>query len=137
MKAREFDRRNTRFAHTDTGVESNHSSAHASVSEDLDHAQSDDALQDVSPPEDPNISGTPDMAPPYTWLAGRMDGWSENDDYRSYFEQSRGCDGMLACDPHDGDFDDNGGIPTAVGHSRGVHYSSDAFSLGPVIVRRI
>lgn len=138
MNAREYDRRNPRFAHTDTGVASNHSSTTPSVSEDLDHAQSDDALQNVSPPQDPNISGAPEMVTPYTWLAGKMDGWKENDDYREYFEQSRGCDGMLCCDPRDGDYDDNGGYPTATGHDRGDFYPRDAsYPLGPVIVRRI
>jgi hypothetical protein len=83
----------------------------------------------------------------YTWLAGKLDGWQENDDYRTYFEQSRGCNGMLVCDDGDGDYDDNGGYPTAIGNSRGIHgeatdgvgaeYKSDSYPLGSVIVRRI
>lgn len=107
-KATEYDRRNPRFANTDTGVASNHSTTQASVSAAMDHAQSNEAQQNAE--KDPNISGAPEMETPHPWNAGSMDGWCENDDYRTYFDHSRGCDGMLACDPNDGDYDDNGGI---------------------------
>jgi hypothetical protein len=121
-KAKEFDRRNPRFAHTDTGVASNHSSVVPSTDHTADesHAQQDDALQDVTPPQDPNMSGMTETEDCYTWLAGKLDGWKENDDYREFFEQSKSPDSRLWCDTHDGDYDDNGGFPTAIGNSRGV-----------------
>jgi hypothetical protein len=142
-RSREYDSPNKRLY--GPGVAANHSSESASVDSDLDHSQSDEALQNVPPPQDPNLSGNTPTEDCYTWLAGSMDGWCENDDYREYFEKSRGCDGMLACDPADGDYDDNGGVPTGVGHSRGTHGPSrsgtvagaDQYSLGTVIVRRI
>jgi hypothetical protein len=144
--AKEYDRRNPVFARPQTGVEANHSSGERSVASAA-NAQSDDELQNVPPPQDPNISGTSPTEDCYTWLAGKIDGWKENDDYREYFENSIGCDGMLVTDSHDGDYDDNGGYPTAIGHSRGLHgpaadgvgseYKQDSYSLGPVIVRRI
>lgn len=143
--AKEYDRKNPTFATSQTGVASNHSSSQRSVAA-ADNAQSDDALNDVGPNQDPNMSGMAPTEDCYTWLAGKLDGWQENDDYREYFEQSRGCDGMLGCCP-DGDYDDNGGYPIGVGHSRGVHgpagdglgeeYQSSAYYLGPVIMRRI
>ena len=143
--AREYDRKNPAFAKAQLGVETNHSSAERSVAP-AENAQSDDELKDVGPPQDPNISGNKPTADCYTYLAGQMDGWRENDDYRRYFENSIGCDGMLVCDPNDGDYDDNGGIPTAIGHDYGIHgpyrdeteesLSRMAYPLGP-IVRRV
>jgi hypothetical protein len=91
----------------------------------------------------------------YTWEAGKITAWKENDDYRQFFEamdvpESRiygECRGGI----HDGDYDDNGGIPTALGHAYGEHGRGSAgqdihelegegakgFSLGPVIIRRL
>jgi len=120
-QAKRFDRQNPEFARAQIGPAIFHSSSqpsteHSAVS---NHAQQDDELQDVAPPHDPNISGMTPTEDCYTYQAGPMDGWRENDDYREYFENSSGCDGMLVCDPNDGDYDDNGGIPTAIGHSRG------------------
>jgi hypothetical protein len=149
-KIKRPDKQNPAFAKAQLGVATNHSSAEPSTehtSPDSEHAQFDDALSDVGPPQDPNISGMTQTEDCYTFLAGQMDGWRENDDYRRYFENSIGCDGMLVCDPSDGDYDDNGGIPTAVGHDYGIHgpyrdetaesLSREAYPLGPVIVRRI
>lgn len=144
--AKEYDRKNPTFATAQTGVAANHSSGQKSVA-DYANAQSDDEINDVPVRMDPNISGTAPTEDCYTWLAGKMDGWCENDDYRDYFEQSRGCDGMLAVDCHDGDYDDNGGYPTAVGHARGVagaanedslgaEYQKATYSISPVYVRR-
>jgi hypothetical protein len=144
--AKEYDKKNPAFAKAELGVTANHSSSVRSVAT-ADNAQSDDALQDVAPPQDPNISGMTPTEDCYTFVAGQMDGWRENDDYRRFFENSVGCDGMLVCDPGDGDYDDNGGVPTAVGHDYGIHgtyrdetedsLSRDAYPLGPVIQRRI
>lgn len=145
--AKEYDRRNSRFATTDTGVGTNHSSTTPSTqhSQNADHAQQDDELQDVAPPQDPNISGLTPTEDCYTFVAGAMDGWKENDDYRRYFENSIGCDGMLGCDVGDGDYDDNGGIPTAIGHEYGIHgpmrdetqesTSRSAYPVGPIVRR--
>ena len=121
--AKRFDRQNPVFATAQLGVATNHSSSRDSTehTQNVGHEQQDDAIQDVAPPQDPNLSGMTPTEDCYTWQAGAMDGWCENDDYRTYFEQTRGCDGMLACDPADGDYDDNGGVPTAIGHSRGEH----------------
>jgi hypothetical protein len=152
-KSREYDRRNPVFATAQTGVASNHSSATASTwhTQNTDHAQQDDDLQDISPPQDPNISGMTETEDCYTWLAGKMDGWKENDDYREFFENSIGCNGMLDnYEGSDNDYDDNGGFPTAIGHKRGVYGSGaatatkatsasgkvggdkDGFTIGPV-----
>ena len=122
MKAQRPDRQNPVFARPQTGVAANHSSSVPSTdhSSEADHPQFDDHLQDVPPPQDPNISGYTPTEGTYTWLAGGMDGWKENDDYREFFEQSRGPDSRLCPDTHDGDYDDNGGFPTQVGHDRGV-----------------
>ena len=111
-----------------------------------DHAQSDDDVNDVPVKLDPNISGNAPTEDCYTWLAGKLDGWQENDDYRQYFENSIGCDGMLGCGG-DGDYDDNGGYPTAVGHSRGVHgtaggglgreFGGSGYTIDGIYVRRV
>lgn len=137
MAAKEYDRKNPAFRSAHTGVATNHSSATPSLPNGEEvHEQADDQLSDIGPPEDPNISGNKPTRDCYTFQAGQLDGWCENDDYRTYFEQSRGCNGMLACDPNDGDYDDNGGHPTALGHSYGDH-SDGSFDIGPVIMRRI
>jgi hypothetical protein len=123
QQARQFDRRNPVFSRAANGVAANHSSSEPSTihTQNFGHTQNDDDLQDVPPPQDPNISGMTPTEDCYTWQAGPIDGWCENDDYREYFENSRGCDGMLGVDCTDGDYDDNGGYPTAIGHSRGHH----------------
>lgn len=112
---------NPAFASANTGVAANHSSGVPSTDHDTDHPQFDDALARQAYSQDPNISGWKETADCYTHIAGKLDGWKENDDYREYFEQSRGCDGMLVYGAEycDGDYDDNGGYPTAVGESRG------------------
>ena len=138
------------FARPQTGVSTNHSSSVPSTehTQNVGHEQADDVLQDVSPPQDPNLSGWTETQDCYTYIAGRLDGWRENDDYREFFERSVGCNGMLVCDSPDGDYDDNGGIPTAIGEPRGYSgaYQSPetrrsnaatGFSLGTVVVRRI
>lgn len=143
--ATEYDRKNPAFATAQTGAAANHSSGQRSVAP-YANAQSDDSINDVPVVKDPNISGNAPTQDCYTWLAGKMDGWRENDDYRTYFEKSRGCDGMLVCDPSDGDYDDNGGYPTAVGHDRGVHgmaagglgseYRDGSYAIDAIYVRR-
>jgi hypothetical protein len=132
MKAKRYDRQNPVFARAQTGVPTNHSSSVPSTDHEYegDHAQSDDELQDVSPPEDPNISGMTPTEDCYTFQAGPLDGWQENDDYRSYFEQSRGCTGMLSYDDNDSDYDDNGGMPLAIGHAAG-HIGPKHGATGP------
>ena len=146
MKSRSYDRKNPEFASAHTGVEANHSSAVPSTDSSLDHAQSDDAINDIPLSDDPNISGTDPTTTPYTWLAGKLDGWMENDDYRTFFANSRGCDGMLGYDSRDMDYDDNGGIPLATGNPRGMvgepgHIAENSeaakYSIGPVVMRRI
>ena len=129
MSAREYDRKNPTVENASTGVSTNHSTKQRSVATAA-NAQSNDSVNDIPVANDPNISGNAPTQTPYTWLAGKMDGWRENDDYRMYFEQSRGCDGMLVCDPNDGDYDDNGGYPPAVGHARGEHGAEGSTTLG-------
>jgi hypothetical protein len=129
MSAREYDRKNPTVENASTGVSTNHSTKQRSVATAA-NAQSNDSVNDIPVANDPNISGNAPTQTPYTWLAGKMDGWRENDDYRMYFERSIGCDGMLVCDPNDGDYDDNGGYPTAVGHARGEHGMEGSTTLG-------
>ena len=119
---------------TNTGPESFHSSTTPSTQHSEPHPQSDDAENAGS---GDNIAGAGSMRTPYTWLAGKMDGWKENDDYREYFENSRGCDGMLGYGVNDGDYDDNGGMPTAVGHAYGNHGSSGISRSVGVIIGRL
>ena len=107
-----------------TGVAANHSSEVASIghSEMESHFQYDDDIQGISPPIDPNISGDTATEDTYTWLAGPISSWKENDDYRTYFENSEGYPGLFNPDAEcDGDYDDNGQIPTAIGHGWGSH----------------
>jgi hypothetical protein len=144
--AKEYDRKNPAFAQASLGVASNHSSGQRSVSP-AENAQADDAINDVATKLDPNISGNAPTEDCYTWMAGKMDGWKENDDYRDYFERSIGSNGMLACDCNDGDYDDNGGYPTAVGHGSGVHgtageaigteFGSTRYTLAGIYQRRL
>ena len=151
MKAKRFDRQNPVFARAQLGVAANHSSAVPSTehSAEADHAQADEILADVMPNQDPNISGMTPTEGTYTWQAGAIDGWCENDDYRTFFEKSIGPESRIeGYESHDGDYDDNGGYPTAIGHHRGLHEpthmeptsttatNAENFPLGP-IVRRI
>jgi hypothetical protein len=150
-KAREPASYNPAFAKGDMGVTANHSSTVPSTdhSENTDHSQWDDAISDQADSEDPNISGMKETAACYPWIAGKLDSWKENDDYREYFERSIGCDGMLVCyDGRDNDYDDNGGYPLAIGESRGVAgaYQSpetrrsnaeQSYGIGVVVTRRL
>ena len=93
-----------------------------------DHQQFDDEIQDIAPPTDPNISGMTKTEDTYTWLAGPMSAWQGNDDYREFFERSEGPESRILNSPHgseysmhDGDYDDDGGFPTAIGQHRGLH----------------
>lgn len=142
------------FTRSPTGVPANHSSTEKSVAP-LDHAQSDDALQDIPAPQDPNISGRAPTKDCYPWRAGQMSAWQENDDYRTFFEAGHVADPSLHHKSnypiHDGDYDDNRGIPTHIGHhdvmpgedppeahlEQGTLPSADEFPLGPVIRKRI
>lgn len=139
------------------GVEANHSSCTPSTENELGtHAQSDDALQDIPPPQDPNLSGMTPTEALHTWQAGSMSAWQENDDYRGFFEDGHRQVAESATTHryypiHDGDYDDNRGHPTAIGHATGRHGparedlvqehgtlpSAKEFPLGPVISRRI
>lgn len=78
------------------------------------HPQSDDSQIAA-----PNMGGNQPTDQLYTWLAGRLEGWKENDDYREFFEKGRSADGLNAGYAHDNDYDDNGGIPTGVGQEQG------------------
>ena len=135
---------------TDTGVSSNHSSTVPSTDHTANtgHEQQDDALQDVAPPQDPNLSGMTPTESTYTWQAGSMSGWVENDDYREFFEPTIDPESRVyGRSLHDEDYDDNGGYPTAIGHSRGdfgpkfnpdaTGGSAEQFTIGPIIMRRI
>lgn len=113
------------FAHAQTGVSTNHSSEVASTThtEDAGHAQQDDELEDAPLPQDPNMAGMTQTEDCYTWRAGSLDGWCENDDYREFFGNSVGSNGMHVSYASDGDYDDNGGIPLALGHTHGMRQS--------------
>lgn len=69
---------------------------------------------------DPNISGKNDTTDTLDWSSGPMDGWVENDDYRRYVEAGRSPESALGIMTYDGDYDDNGGIPTAIGEAYGL-----------------
>jgi hypothetical protein len=122
-KAQRYDRQNPRFANTDTGVSANHNSTIPSTDHTAegDHAQADEAITNIPARTDPNLSGTTATEDVYTWLAGRMDGWKENDDYRAFLERSVGpCSRLVPCyEEYDNDYDDNGQIPTAIGEPYG------------------
>lgn len=151
--ARDFNQSNPAFeGNVTSGDEAAHSSLVKSVAPEV-HAQSDDDIQDVPPPQDPNISGATVTKDVYPWRAGQISAWQENDDYRRFFEA--GYVGESATTHrhdtvHDGDYDDNRGIPLAIGETHGVageptdrntHHgtlpTADEFPLGPVIRRRI
>lgn len=132
------------------GVEANHSSTTPSTQNDIGaHAQSDDELQDVPPPQDPNLSGRTPTEDTYTWLAGPISAWQENDDYRDFLEGEQVAESVTSHryrSVHDGDYDDNSGHAIALGHGKGVHGSipvesddrdtAHDFPIG-LIVRRI
>jgi hypothetical protein len=73
-----------------------------------------DAMSSV----DPNISGTLPTKDTHPWLAGKMSGWQDNDDYMEYTYDtakvgesrllSQGCV-RTGYSLMDGDYDDNGG----------------------------
>lgn len=152
----DYNSSNPAFEGKVDGVPANHSSEQKSVAR-VDHAQSDDRLQDVPPPQDPNISGMTPTEDTHTWQAGPLTAWQENDDYRCFFENGDKCVAESATTHrfntvHDGDYDDNRGHPTALGHHMGIHgpagdedtvitsntnEGASEFSLGPVIIRRI
>lgn len=108
---------------TATGVAASHSSAIPSDDHEVmaDHAQSDDDYNDLPPTVDPNLSGTTETSQMHSYLAGAMQGWSENDDYREFLETGDWPSSRLIPEycQKDQDYDDNGGIPLAIGHPRG------------------
>ena len=87
-----------------------------------DHAQSDEAITNLPARVDPNLSGTTPTEDCYTWLAGRLDGWKENDDYRHFLEAGNSPDSCLVPwrEEHDNDYDDNGQRPTGIGEAYGT-----------------
>lgn len=144
---------NPAFTRNVTGVAANHSSTKESVAPEA-HAQSDDELQNVPPPQDPNISGTPPTAQLHPWRSGAMSAWTENDDYRRFFERGDVAESATTHrfdTVHDMDYDDNHGIPLALGEvhgyagepagdknmGHGTLPTAREFPLGPVIIRRI
>ena len=107
-----------------TGVETNHSSTVPSTDhEGLDpvHAQADDEINNYPDNVDPNLAGLTATEDTVSWLAGPMSGWVENDDYRDFFETGDWPVSRLQAEykQRDGDYDDNGGIATAIGHGDG------------------
>jgi len=121
------------------GVPANHSSEVTSA---------DAADQSPSyPGQDGNIAATQSTGDTYTWQAGPMNVLQENDDYRE-FGPGRMDAPASRLDPygmHDGDYDDNGGVPLAEGESRGSFshpadhvepFAAQAIGLNAVIVRR-
>lgn len=150
--AKDYNHSNPAFEGKVTGVPANHSSEVKSVPP-MDHAQSDDALQDIPVPQDPNLSGMTPTEQLHDWRAGQLSAWQENDDYRRYFEE--GHVGESATTHrfetiHDGDYDDNRGIPLGTGETHGIAGEPNdrnmshgtlprahEFPLGPVIIRRV
>lgn len=147
-----YNHSNPAFEGDVTGVAANHSSQKKSVT-GFDHAQSDDTLQDVPPPQDPNLSGATPTKDCYPWRAGPLSAWQENDDYREFFEAGHVGESATTHrgrTVHDHDYDDNRGVPLAIGETHGIsgepadrntHHgtlpTADEFPLGPVIRRRI
>ncbi len=121
-----------------TGVESNHSSTVRSTSHsaNADHPQFDDILDNVPPPQDHSISGTPEMSPLHDPMSGRMNGWEENDCYRDFFFTGVAADSRIYGADMDPDFDSNGGIPTKFPRADGFQPDRST-SIGTVITRRI
>lgn len=99
------------------------STAHMGLAHaDPQRAQFDDGVDDTGADTDPNMSGNTPTEQTYTWLAGPLTHWSENDDYRTFFEQTETPDSRLYDGFHqrDNDYDDNGGVPTGIGQPRGI-----------------
>lgn len=152
--AKDYNHSNPAFERGNVaGVEANHSSTKASHEAEFDHSQSDDALADVDRGQDPNISGTAPTKDVYPWRSGPMSAWQENDDYREFFEAGHVGESATTHrgrTVHDNDYDDNRGVPLAIGETHGIsgepsdrnsHHgtlpTADEFPLGPVIRRRI
>lgn len=147
-----YNRSNPALEGNVEGAAANHSSETKSVAA-MDHAQSDDALQDIPPPQDPNISGATGTKDCYPWRAGSMSAWQENDDYRKFFERGEVSESATTHrmeTVHDHDYDDNTGIPLAIGETHGIEGEpsdrnshtgtlprAHEFPLGPIIIRRI
>lgn len=89
MSAKVYATENAAFLSAVTGVPANHSSTAKSVA-DCDHAQSDDQLQNVQPHQDPNISGAPEMTALHDPMAGTLDWYQQNDDYKYNFRTYAG-----------------------------------------------
>ena len=60
----------------------------------------------------PNLGGDQPTSDLWDWMAGKLEGWKENDCYREFFEECKSAEGMLGYDADDKDYDDNGGVPT-------------------------
>ena len=124
---KEIPESNPEMTRNPSGTANNHSSTTPSLTSGpmADHPQFDDVIVNYDgPPVNPNISGASPTEDTYTWLAGGMDAWRENDDYRTFFEQSEGPDSRLvymAHAKHDGDYDDNRGVAIAIGYDYGWH----------------
>lgn len=121
------------------GVETNHSSVFPSTDSSLpdNHAQFDDEMDDVECRIDPNISGTNDMAPLHDPMAGGMNDWEENDDYREFLFRGKKPESALFTDDDDPDFDSNGGLPTPPPSYEGGYEPDREFNIGPVVRRRM
>lgn len=129
-----------------------HSSQTMSVAKE-GHAQSDDAISNIDHGEDPNLSGTAPTAQLHPWRAGQLSAWQENDDYRKFFEAGHVSESTTTHrheSVHDGDYDDNRGIPLAIGETHGIageptdrntHHGTlpmaHEFPIGPVVERRV
>jgi hypothetical protein len=118
--------------------EGTHSSTASSRSPDSG-AQWDDDEDSVSHEpagftdgNDPNLSGPHPTEPLHDWKAGKLSSWQENDDYRDFtYDVDNVAESRLLAQspfrlarymPNDGDYDDNGGMPTPV---RGTDTSAE------------
>lgn len=122
------------------GVPANHSSTELPTyhSEEADHSQWDDAEDNISPSLDPNISGTGPTEQMHSECAGELNGWCDNDDYRTFLQEGRAPESALVRTQvpssgqanrwiHDGDYDDNHGLPSPVpAYNHGYDHASDA-----------
>jgi len=150
--AKDYATENPAFLRNPAGVAANHSTTVRSTSDEFDHAQSDDDLQDIVPPQDPNLSGKTPTEATYTWQAGPLSAWQENDDYRQFLEADEVAESVTTHryrSVHDFDYDDNGGVALGLGHTSGrvgpveapVRAgdlpTADEFPVGPVIRRRL
>jgi hypothetical protein len=89
-----------------------------------DHSQWDEAEQDIDHDLDPNLSGTNPTKAMHSEKAGPLNAWGDNQDYRLFLETGRDVESALVrsvvivgrqrnLPNHDGDYDDNHGIPQA------------------------